>query len=181
MDLRLYQNNNRVTPIFQRDFTRRYEMIKYYITIGIITSMVLFIIFYENNNKITTIAEITPLTSDEYLSVGTYDLENPAKEDFMKLVVEVNVRSDTGDESIEVPNFREIFNSIDSLERYWFINESHTGTTFWMELVFLSRDLEEADIRNAFQNENIDVRFGADNKVINIAKILKIKKETLNE
>lgn len=146
---------------------------------GIIASLVLFILLYENNNKVTTFAEITPLTSEEYLSVGAYELENPTKEDFMKLVVEVNVRGGTDDASIEVPNFRDFFNSIDGQERYCFGSMSHSDTSFWIELVFLSRGLEEADIRKAFQNEHINIHFNTDNnQEINITKFLKIKEES---
>ncbi|MFJ7735696.1 hypothetical protein ACIQ2D_05065 [Lysinibacillus sp. NPDC097287] len=138
-------------------------MIKHFITIGIIATMVLFIFLYEINNKVTTITEITPVTSDEYLSIGTYELENPTKEDFMKLVVEVNVRGGTGDGSIEVPNFRDVINSIDGQERYRFGSMSHSDTSFWIELVFLSRGLEKADIQKAFQNEHINIHFDTDN------------------
>ncbi|HHV09738.1 MAG TPA: hypothetical protein GXX75_05620 [Clostridiales bacterium] len=101
---------------------------------------------------------ITTLTNQDFESINAEGFE---KDDFRKVdfLLEVNNSESIENRSISVPDFTLVMNSYD-IERYWFgqytISDSPGRNALYSNnIMFLSRDLSNDEIRSVFKDEKI--------------------------
>ncbi len=131
---------------------------------------------------INTSIVISNLSDEDFYSIGT---NHVTKADFKKVIFIFDMKHNNKitDRNISIPNFKDIANSYDNIERYWFgdntkidnigENYAYYETTFILYTGVLSQD----EITNIFQSENVLVSYQENNKskenIIKLENIIK--------
>ncbi|MDV2583324.1 hypothetical protein [Alkalibacillus haloalkaliphilus] len=110
---------------------------------------------------ITTEVTVSHLTDEEYNRVGTHGIDNPSKEDFRKFSLKfvMPYRDKLSNRQFDFPgDWRDIINSIDDEDRYWYGSGGHElenknrGAVYFKDFVFYARGLSDDDIVDAFDS-----------------------------
>lgn len=111
-------------------------------------------------------AKVSPISSEEYSSVGTKGLDEPKKDDFK--VFDFSFKMDHSDavnnRQVQIfENWRNTINGIDGIERYWYgssskqDNASQNFAEYHQQFVFYGKGLNDKDIEEAFNDAMITV------------------------
>lgn len=133
------------------------------------------------NPIISTSLNISNLSAEDFNSIGT---NHVIRSDFKKVtfIFDMKHNDKITERTINIPKFKDIVNSYDNIERYWFgdnvkidnISENYAyyETTFILYTGNLSKD----EITNIFHSKNILVSYLKNNKTkkdkINLETIL---------
>lgn len=117
--------------------------------------------------------KVSSISDDEYNNVGaTKDLIDPKQEDFKVLEYTFNMKHTDAvtNRQIEINgHWRNILNSIDEIDRYWYGNTSSQDNAsenfaeYQQEIVFYAKGLSEEDIKKAFSDAKLTVSWTDNN------------------
>lgn len=128
---------------------------------------------------------ISNLSDEDFSSIGTTQV---TKSDFKKVFFSLDMKHNDNitERSISIPVFKEIVNSYDNIERYWFgnntkiDNKSENYTYYETNFILYIGNLSDDEIASIFNSENISISYmeNDENKqeIINLEKILKYEK-----
>ena len=137
----------------------------------------------EPESKLTFI--VSGLTDEEYDEVGTSELKNPTKDDFMKIDFDLTVKKSDkiSNREITIPSFKEVINSTGE-DRYWFANSTTNDTPtgdaeYTADIVFYAKGLNDQDIRNMFSSSEVVISWSENGssreKVYNLGESIEFK------
>lgn len=130
-----------------------------------LSSILIIIIFsISQEPKINVKFTISHLTNEDYLYVGTHNIENPSKDDFRNIELSLDIKNlkNTSNRNIIMPEFKEIANSYDR-ERYWYghsyeqNNSSENFAQCGYQFIFYSDGLTDEDIRKNFNLSDVGI------------------------
>jgi len=130
---------------------------------------------------------VSDLSEEEFQSVGTAELIDPAKEDFKKLEFKLDVEHSNKitNRKITKPDFRAIINSQES-GRYWFgessrqDNKNDTFASYGDQIVFYAKGLNEKAIKEIFKAAEVNISWTTaegqnQEKVFNLGDVVEFK------
>lgn len=136
------------------------------------------------NPTINTSLVISNLSDEDFYSIGT---NHVTKADFKKVsfILDMKHNDKISERTISIPIFKDLVNSYDNMERYWFgddikidnISENYAyyETTF----ILYTGDLSKDEITNIFHSDNITVSYlknkETEKKIINLETIIEYK------
>lgn len=122
---------------------------------------------YTDTPEVTTVFKFSRLSDDDFKEVGA---EDATKDDFRKVnfSVTVNYSEDMSDRKIYIPDLKEIMNTYD-IERYWYGQYSSKDTPeddaeYIYDIMFLSKNLSDEDIKKIFKEAQINVTWNKSGK-----------------
>lgn len=127
---------------------------------------------------------ISKLNNTDFDEIGTPDVE---KEDFrkVKLKLEVSNSSIVSDRKIYIPDLKEIMNSYDNIDRYWYGSSISSDNIdedayYEMDYMFFSEGLDNEGIESVFHKGEIKVSWVNNDDeyvkhVINLTDIIEFK------
>lgn len=137
------------------------------------------------NETIDTSLVISSLSDEDFANIGT---TNVIKEDFKKVNFIFNMKHNEKitKRTISVPIFKDVVNTYDKTERYWFGNNtridniSENYAYYETTFIMYTGNLSEDEITNIFRSESILVSYMENDKnkkeLISVEKILKYEK-----
>ena len=130
---------------------------------------------------------VSNLTDEEFLYVGTKRLDNPTQNDFKNIEFTLDVKNseEISNRKITIPDLKAVSNSYDK-SRYWFGNFDTDDSPinkyakYSSKFVFYSNGLTEHDIKNIFNSSEVKISWTASNgkneeKTIKLGEVIKFQ------
>lgn len=130
---------------------------------------------------------VSNLTDEKFLYVGTKGLNNPTKNDFKNIEFTLGVKNlnTISNRKIIIPNLKKVSNSYDK-ERYWFGDSSSQDSPmqnfdqYGYKFMFYSNGLTEQDIKNIFNSSEVKVSWTTSNgkneeKTIKLGEVIQFQ------
>ncbi len=113
-----------------------------------------------NTPEIKAVFTFSNLTDDDFSYIGT---SNVAKEDFRKVSFSLTVKNSANlpARKISIPDIKDAMNSYD-MKRYWYgqyttMDSPAEDAEYIYDIMFLSKDLREEEIKDMFRDRQIFV------------------------
>lgn len=142
---------------------------------------------YKNNPQISVKFNVSSLTDEEFMYVGTKGLNNPTKNDFKNIEFTLDVKNSDAisNRKITVLDLKAVISSYDK-NRYWFGNYGTDDSPvnkyakYDSKSVFYSNGLTDQDIKNIFNTSEVKIswttRDGKDKeRIINLGDSIKFE------
>jgi hypothetical protein len=142
---------------------------------------------YKNNPQISVKFNVSNLTDEEFMYVGTKRLDNPTKNDFKNIEFTLDVKNSDAisNRKITVPDLKAVVSSYDK-NRYWFGNYGSDDSPvnkyaqYDSKFVIYSNGLTDQDIKNIFNSSEVKISWTTsdckdEEKIINLGDIIEFE------